>query len=57
MAENLHLPANLMWNLFSGFSIWTYKGQFGAKSLTAQALKMVWWSYNKVYEVVTVQYK
>lgn len=35
------LPANLMWNLFSGFSIWTYKGQFGAKSLTAHALKMV----------------
>lgn len=41
MAEILHLPANLMWNLFSGFSIWTYKGQFGAKSLTAHALKMV----------------
>lgn len=41
MAEISHLPANLMWNLFSGFSIWTYKGQFGAKSLTAHALKMV----------------
>lgn len=40
----LHLPANLTWNLFSGLRIWTYRGQFGAKSFAAQALKIVWWS-------------
>lgn len=38
-------PANLTWNLFSGLRIWTYRGQFGAKSFTAQARRMVWWSY------------
>jgi len=38
-------PANLTWNLFSGLRIWTYRGQFGAKSFTAQARRMVWWSW------------
>lgn len=38
------LPANFTWNLFSGLRICTYRGQFGAKSLTAQARRIVWWS-------------
>lgn len=39
------LPANFTWNLFSGLRIWTYRGQLGAKSFTAQARRMVWWSW------------
>lgn len=39
-------PANLTWNLFSGLRIWTYSGQFGAKSFTAQARRIVWWSWD-----------
>lgn len=40
-------PANLTWNLFSGLRICTYRGQLGAKSFTAQARRMVWWSWGR----------
>lgn len=43
-AWGLSAPANFTWNLFSGLRICTYSGQLGAKSFTAQARKMVWWS-------------
>lgn len=50
------LPANLTWNLFSGLKICTYWGQWGAKSLMAQDLRMVCWSWIKMDENNVIQF-